>query len=43
MATYYVDHTATGANDGTSWTDAWTSIASAAAAPVAANDVEVQK
>jgi hypothetical protein len=36
MATYYVDSNATGLNDGSSWTDAWTSIASAAS--VAAGD-----
>jgi hypothetical protein len=29
MATYYVDSNATGLDDGSSWTDAWTSIASA--------------
>jgi len=28
MATYYVDSNATGLDDGSSWTDAWTSIAS---------------
>ena len=32
MATYYVDSNATGLNDGSSWTDAWTSIASATVA-----------
>ena len=36
MATYYVDSNATGLNDGSSWTDAWTSIASITA--VAAGD-----
>src|SRR5210317_30060 len=36
MATYYVDSNATGLNDGSSWTDAWTSIASATS--VAAGD-----
>lgn len=30
MATYYVDSAAAGANDGTSWTDAWTAISSSA-------------
>ena len=29
MATYYVDSNATGLNNGSSWTDAWTSITSA--------------
>jgi len=28
VATYYVDSNAAGLNDGSSWTDAWTSIAS---------------
>lgn len=37
MATYYVDSNATGLNDGSSWTDAWTSITSAL--PLADNDV----
>ncbi len=32
MATYYVDSNATGLDDGSSWTDAWTSIASATGA-----------
>lgn len=32
MATYYVDSNATGLNDGSSWTDAWTSISSATSA-----------
>ena len=36
MATYYVDSSATGLNDGSSWTDAWTSITSALS--VAAGD-----
>lgn len=40
MATYYVDSNATGLNDGSSWTDAWTSIASAASA-AAGDDVLV--
>lgn len=29
MTTYYVDPAATGANDGSSWTDAWTNVQSA--------------
>ena len=29
MTDFYVDSAATGANNGTSWTDAWTSITSA--------------
>ena len=40
MATYYVDSNATGLNDGSSWTDAWTSIASATVA-AAGDDVLV--
>ena len=28
MATYYVDSNATGLNDGSSWSDEWTSISS---------------
>ena len=38
MATYYVDSNATGLNDGSSWTDAWTSISSATGA-AAGDDV----
>ena len=36
MATYYVDSNATGLNDGSSWTDAWTSLGSSLS--VAAGD-----
>jgi hypothetical protein len=36
VATYYVDSNATGLNDGSSWTDAWTSLASSLS--VAAGD-----
>lgn len=38
MADRYVDPAAAGANNGTSWGDAWTDINSAFAAPVAAGD-----
>jgi hypothetical protein len=37
-ATWYVDSGATGANTGTSWTDAWAVLASASAASVRAGD-----
>jgi hypothetical protein len=37
MATYYVDSNATGLNDGSSWTDAWTSITSSTS--VSAGDI----
>ena len=39
MSTYYVDPAATGANDGSSWTDAWTTLQAAADAAVAGNPV----
>jgi len=38
-ATWYVDNTASGANNGTDWNDAWTSLASASGASVAPGDI----
>ena len=38
MALWYVDNTASGANNGTSWTDAWQTIASINYASVNAGD-----
>lgn len=40
MATYYVDPAATGANDGSSWIDAWTSLQSATLVAVASDIVK---
>jgi hypothetical protein len=39
MATYYVNSNASGANDGSSWTDAYTSIVSAISAATTAGDI----
>jgi len=39
MTTYYVDPAATGSNNGTSWTDAWTSLQSAADTATAGDTV----
>lgn len=39
MATHYVDPAASGSNNGTSWTDAWTSLQSAADTAVAGDTV----
>lgn len=41
MATYYVRSGATGLNDGSSWTNAWTSIASADAVATSSDEVWV--
>lgn len=42
MANYFVKPTATGANNGTSWTDAWTNIQSAFDTVTSGNDVFCQ-
>ena len=43
MATWYVNSHATGANNGTSWTDAWTSLGSATTGAAAGDTVLVDK
>lgn len=42
MTVYYVDDTATGANNGTSWTNAWTTITSVPDTTTAADEIRVR-